>query len=257
MTKLTDNQVREIRRLYKLKLSKQKDLCKVYNVSLSTINNIICGRTYKNIAEVEIAINQAKPYPCRVDPECQKAFKRSSARCKHERIHTKPFKCPECHTSYAEKDQAEYCQRHHNDDKLEEPDLMTFFNVDAEDLNCRKKLKKKINRILLKCHPDKGGDAETFMKAQESKKQLLDGDIDELLKDHKNYVKYVNQYKLYDSQSDLRAERDVLRAKLSVTRRTKGTGNDEYRSIRRDMYKISKVLVDKPYYVEGRFKGFW
>jgi len=74
MTKLADIQIREIRRLFKTKMSKQKDMSLKYGVSIATINNIIAKRAYKNIVDEEIEFNQDKPYGCRVEDNCNKCF---------------------------------------------------------------------------------------------------------------------------------------------------------------------------------------
>ena len=83
-------QVREIRRLFKTKMAKQKDMAETYGVSIATINNIIGRRAYKHIVDEEIELNQDKQYSCRVQEDCNKCFKNSSLRSSHERRHTTP-----------------------------------------------------------------------------------------------------------------------------------------------------------------------
>ena len=83
MTKLTDIQVREIRRLFKTKMSKQKDMAEKYGVSVATINNIIARRAYKHIVDEEIIVDLEKQYRCRVQEDCSKCFKNSSLRSAH------------------------------------------------------------------------------------------------------------------------------------------------------------------------------
>ena len=119
MTKLMDIQVREIRRLFKTKMSKQKDMSDKYGVSIATINNIIGRRAYKHIVDEEIVMNQDKQYSCRVQDDCSKCFKNSSLRTAHERRHTKPYKCTVCLVCYCEKGQMKFCERKHNNNNID------------------------------------------------------------------------------------------------------------------------------------------
>jgi len=118
MTKLTDIQVREIRRLFKTKMSKQKNMAKTYGVSVATINNIIGGRAYKHIVDEVIELNEDKQYGCRVQDDCNKCFKNSSLRSAHERRHTKPYKCSVCLVCYSTNDNMKFCERKHNNNDL-------------------------------------------------------------------------------------------------------------------------------------------
>jgi hypothetical protein len=80
MTELTDIQVREIKRLFKTKMSKQNDMSEKYDASLATINNIIGGRAYKHIVDEVIGVDQNKQYSCKVQEDCSKSFTNSSLR---------------------------------------------------------------------------------------------------------------------------------------------------------------------------------
>ena len=255
MTKLTDVQVKEIRRLFKTKMMKQKDMARIYGTSVSTINNIIARRTYKHVVDEEIVINKERPYPCREG--CQKCFNNSSNRSAHERTHTKPYKCPVCKVGFAEKGRMEWCQRDHKDTEDEKketvPDVFTLLDLSGEDIYDERSLTKKYKKSVLKHHPDKGGKESWFIKVQDFKEKLFDLVDDDEMVDH--YIKEKNKYTefkekkaIYDTQVDLRKQFDDVTKKMNEARHLKGTANEEFKSLRRQQYKLKKSIIGKPSY---------
>jgi hypothetical protein len=257
MTKLSNDQVREIRRLIKTKTMKQKELTTKYNVSLATINNIINNQAYKDVPEEDIEINKEKPYSCRVSVDCQKAFTSASLRKRHEAFHTKPFKCVKCEKGYASKERKEYCERKHRDEEIENeeakkltPDILTLFDLDIKLID-----KEYINTIykkaLIRHHPDKGGSNDTFNLIQNNKLELfkLIYADEKTLKDAERKQKYYQQLLKYYSE-----EQTLLRNKISEKRkemnnigRENGTSNELFKQKRKEVYQLEKQLIVKPY----------
>jgi len=262
MTKLTDIQVREIRRLFKTKMSKQKDMSEKYGVSLATINNIIGRRVYKHIVDEEIVLNQDKQYSCRVQEDCNKCFKNSSLRSAHERRHTKPYKCTVCLICYGTKDRMKFCERKHKyenkDKKVILPDIFTLLDLSDKDVFDKRNLRIKYKKAVLKYHPDKGGEEELFIKVQSFKDKLYDLiDDDEMvlhyLEQNKKYTKYSVQKEKYDSQIALREEFTVVTKKMNELRHLKGTVDEGFKQFRREQYNLKKDIVDKPSYFPREF----
>ena len=262
MTKLTDIQVREIRRLFKTKMSKQKDMAEKYGVSVATINNIIARRAYKHIVDEEIIVDLEKQYRCRVQEDCSKCFKNSSLRSAHERLHTKPYKCSTCLVCYGTKDHMEFCERKHKDQnedaKIILPDIFTLLDLSDKDVFDKRNLRNKYKKAVLKHHPDKDGEKELFIKVQSFKEKLYDLiDDDEMvmhyLDQKKNYTKYRIQQDIYDSQVALRKEHHNITRKMNEARHLKGTADEGFKQLRRDQYKLKRDIIDKPYYYPKEF----
>ena len=262
MTKLTDVQVREIRRLFKTKMMKQKEMAIKYGVSLATINNVIAKRAYKHVVDEEIDIDQERPYPCRVQEGCLKCFKNSSLRSAHERRHTKPYKCSTCEVGYATKDEMKFCERKHKnklkDEKVIIPDIFTLLDLSERDVYDEKTLKRKYKKAVLKYHPDKGGNEELFIKVQSFKDKLCELIEDDEMVEHyidqrREYNEYKAQRDKYDSQSELRTTFNDITKKMNETRHLKGTADEGYKELRRQQYKLKKDLVDKPSYYPREF----
>jgi hypothetical protein len=268
MTKLTDIQVKEIRRLFKTKTSKQKDMAEQYGVSLATINNIIARRAYKHIVDEEIEFNQDKPYSCRVKEGCDKCFKTSSLRSSHERLHTKPYKCSTCNIGYSTNDRKKFCERGHkhkeNEDAIVLPDIFTLLDISDKDSCDEKTLRNKYKKAVLKYHPDKGGDNQMFIKIQSFKDKiynLIDDDdmIIHYLDQNKKYTTYKTQKDIYDTQSTLRDEFADVTKRMNELRHLKGTVDEGFKELRRQQYKLKKIIVDKPSYYSreyGESNGF-
>jgi hypothetical protein len=262
MTKLTDMQVLEIRRLFKTKMAKQKDMAETFGVSVATINNIIGRRAYKHIVDEEIELNQDKQYSCRVQDDCNKCFKNSSLRSSHERRHTKPYKCTVCFVCYGTKDRMKFCERKHKseieDKKVILPDIFTLLDLSDKDVFNKKNLRVKYKKAVLKHHPDKGGAEELFIKVQGFKDKLYDLiDDDEMvmhyLDQSQKYTKYHLQKEKYDSQTALREEFTVVTKKMNEVRHLKGTVDEEFKKLRRERYKIKKDIVDEPSFYHREF----
>lgn len=262
MTKLTDDQVREIRRLFKTKMIKQKDMSIKYNVSLATINNIITHRAYKHIVDEEIELNQDKPYSCRVNDDCNKCFKNSSLRSAHERHHTKPYACTGCNVHYGTNEQKKFCERKHKredeDSKVILPDIFTLLSLSDKDTFDKRNLRIKYKKAVLKHHPDKGGQQEIFIKVSSFKDKIYDLiDSDEMvihyLAENKKYTKYKVQKDKYDSQTALREQFIEVTNKMNELRHLKGTADEVFKQYRREQYKLKKDIADKPSYFPREF----
>ena len=260
MTKLTDVQVKEIRKLFKTKMMKQKDMATKYGTSVSTINNIIGRRTYNHVVDEEIEIDNERPYPCREG--CNKCFGNSSNRSAHERGHTKPYKCSVCKAGFAEKDRMRCCERKHRSDEDEKkevlPDIFTLLDLSGEDVYDETTLRRKYKRAVLKHHPDKGGNESWFIKAQGFKVKLLDLIDDDEMVDHyldqkKQYTEYKSKKEKYDSQVDLRKQLDDVTKKMNEARHLKGTVDEGFKNLRRQQYAFKQVIVSKPSYWPTEF----
>jgi transcriptional regulator with XRE-family HTH domain len=257
--KLTNEQVSEIRAYATTKRYTQKELSTMFNVSLSTINNIVNNRVYRNVSKVEDDVQ----FVCRKG--CDEVFINARQRKTHENIHIKPFKCNECNIGYTTKSKANRCKLEHRATRHIKPDLFTLFDIVPEETATKKGdsrammayYKDKYKRACLKHHPDKNGDAELFKIIQNTKDDVKDTLVNEmkineymlLWKENTRYKNYIQKVDVYNSieQKALRDELLNAKRKMNELLKFNGTSNDEFKNMRKTVYKLKTQIKKKPF----------
>jgi len=256
MPRLTTEQIKEIRKTHAYKNMTNKQQAEKYDVSTSTIRNIVERKTHDNIPAEVYDIDPERPYQCREG--CTKTFTDSKTRYSHELHHRKPHKCKGCDKGFAKLHDAEWCNRRHITEKKDlidsvKPDLLTLFGIKPDDVITDILLNKQYKRTLLKYHPDKpGGSHEKAVMLNGLKDELLsivdEGLAEECKAKQKKYLQYKENFDLYMEQTDQRKEIAELTKRMNRARGEKGTDSEDFKSLRREIYAKSKGIIRRPYY---------
>ena len=249
--RLTNEQISSIRRSIALKLKTRVQLAREFDVSRQTINNIISGKVYKDVPQETYNIDKERPYHCR---ECYKGFKSSQLRASHENFCVEDKIKKRKNKVSKEVLKAELKVKNIELTK----DILTLFNVDQDIPLTIQHIRKGFKTLSLNAHPDKGGDAEKYKMIvdlyEKLKEMKEDNDLKSLKSDQMLYNKEYSLLIKYREQTDERCQHQKnvreIKTKMSRLRANVGTGNQEYKQYRRELYRLNKKT--KPSYVNGK-----